>query len=234
MQFCRNDSRQLVYSMVDNTGANRPMFSQLDQHGAFTPCCTRSASPFPSVSRVAGARPRSFDDLSLFLFRKPFFPRLPPPSCFCEGLPRGSNGVRTLGQVKTVLFDRAMKISLWVTFGLSSLQKLRPSEPCSSLRSTRAYRQLFLLSSFVVCIIDEKKVSPLVLRTGTRYCSGRVYIYYLLFVPRRSIGWITLTASIVSFGICVRRLAFVSRSRAFQDSWFLSWPTYSPGFARND
>lgn len=84
MQFCRNDSRQLVYSMVDNTGANRPMFSQLDQHGAFTPCCTRSASPFPSVSRVAGARPRSFDDLSLFLFRKPFFPRLPPPHAFAK------------------------------------------------------------------------------------------------------------------------------------------------------
>lgn len=205
------------------------MFSQLDQHGAFTPCCTRSASPFPSVSRVAGARPRSFDDLSLFLFRKPFLPPHAFAKVFLE--------VRTACEPSAKSKPFSL-IARW-KFHFGSLSASRVSRNCDPLNRAPLYgvpehRQLFLLSSFVVCIIDEKKVSPLVLRTGTRYCSGRVYIYYLLFVPRRSIGWITLTASIVSFGICVRRLAFVSRSRAFQDSWFLSWPTYSPGFARND
>lgn len=144
VQFCRNDSRQLVYSVVDNSGANRPMFSQLDQHGAFTPCCTRSASPFPSASRVAGARPRSFHDLSLFFIPQALLPPSPPLR-FCEGLPRDSNGVRPRpSQNRSRLFDRAMKISLWLT--LAS----RVSRNCDPLNraartSSPAYRPLFFI-----------------------------------------------------------------------------------------
>lgn len=88
------------------------MFSQLDQqHGAFTPCRTRSASPFPS--RVASA--------STYLPRpQPFFYSLPPSYAFAKVFLE----VRTVRPPFPPLFDRAMKISLRLA------SKLRPSEPC--------------------------------------------------------------------------------------------------------
>lgn len=111
------------------------MFSQLDQqHGAFTPCRTRSASPFPS--RVASA--------STYLPRpQPFFYSLPPSYAFAKVFLE----VRTVRPPFPPLFDRAMKISLRLA------SKLRPSEPCrcSSLSlSVRGllFYHLSLLVSF--------------------------------------------------------------------------------------
>lgn len=123
MQFCRNDSRQLVYSMVDNSGANRPMFSQLDQHGAFTPCCTRSAWPFPSASRVAvPVHGLVASTTSAFFYSaSPSSPaRLP---LFAKVFLEVRTACEPSTKVKTVpaSFDRAMKISLCLTFGLSTL-----------------------------------------------------------------------------------------------------------------
>lgn len=98
--------------------------------------------PQPPVSPVHGLVASTTS--AFFFIPQALLPPFPPLR-FCEGLPRGSNGVRPRpSQNRSRLFDRAMKISLWLT--LAS----RVSRNCDPLNraartSSPAYRPLFFI-----------------------------------------------------------------------------------------